>query len=84
MTFRIIRKWAEPRKTFTGADVAGACCEYEAAFWDGPLSSGQAGKRVTRVISDRVAYRPDGTPFGMMNTAPSVSYYGQLKKAMGL
>lgn len=77
MMFKLLRKWSEPRKTFTGETVPGLHCEYEAEFWD-------EGRRVRRVVRDRVAYRPDGSVIGMANTARSVSYFSALSKAMGV
>lgn len=82
--FRVIRKWSEPHRTPLGVDVPGLRCEYEAGFWEGPLEPGQVGQRVTRRVLDRVSYSPSGHVLGMANTAPSVSYYSQLKKSLGL
>lgn len=67
--FRLIKKWTDPAGLVR--------FEYEASFWEGPVVAGQSGRRVTKICSDVLI---KGRP---INTAPSVSYYGQLLKAIG-
>jgi hypothetical protein len=66
-------------------------CEYTATLWEGPLRSGDKGRSITTRCADRVVVqrlkKDDGSVLvrrSMANTSPSVSYYGQLSKRMGL
>lgn len=81
MSFKFIRQWKEvPTDGSTGQPTV--CFEYEASFWEGPLEVGQQGRRYTQRVIDRVKYDDDGLFAGFANTAPNVSYYSALKKAL--
>ena len=73
------------------SDRASKSLVYEAAFWEGPVESGKAGRRVPRICNeqwiDRAEYVNQVTgehtvrPGHPLCTAPSVSYYRDLLKA---
>lgn len=71
----------------------GDALAYVAQFWDGPLSSGSAGRYAEREIEDRIVprlrtefvngeWRTRLLGHRLANTARSVSYYPALEKAL--
>lgn len=54
--------------------------DYVADLWEGPLHSGEAGKRIPTQCSDILLDYGDGERV-FMNTAPSCSFYTQLMGA---
>jgi hypothetical protein len=66
-SFKFIRKWR---------DKNGYHCEYEVSVWEGPIRPGQTGRYVLHNVTDTIV---NGRP---LNTAPSVSYYGELARAL--
>lgn len=75
--FRFLRKWVEVERLCDGSERLVTHCEYEAGFWEGPTEPGEVGRYVKFKCRDTV------TPHGLLNTAPSVSYYSALVKALG-
>jgi hypothetical protein len=67
LPFNFLRKWRVKEESH---------CEYEASFWEGPIYAGQKG-RYRRVKCHDIW---NGKKF--LNTAPNVSYYSQLVKAV--
>ena len=68
--FRLIRKWRD--------DEGELRCEYEASLWEGPIEAGQVGRYIRVKCADH--WLEDSERFA--STAPSVSYYRELVKAV--
>lgn len=71
--FRFDRRWREDDESGSRDLVA-----YEASFWEGPTEPGEQGRYVHMRVRDEVV---NGR---LLDTAPSVSFYGELVKACRL
>lgn len=76
--FRFLGKREVEERDRLGRPMKVTHCEYEASFWEGPSEPGQIGRYVRHRVSDTY-FNAKGR---FLNTAPSVSYYDQLRRAV--